>query len=73
MSDYTAFMVTDMMRSVVQYGTGTRGAVPGVPIAAKTGTTNYLKKEIEKWGLKNNDSPDSWFVGFPLYILPRSG
>lgn len=68
MSDYTAFMVTDMMRSVVQYGTGTRGAVPGVPIAAKTGTTNYLKKEIEKWGLKNNDSPDSWFVGYsPLY------
>src|SRR5690606_37699553 len=56
------------MRSVVQYGTGTRGAVPGVPIAAKTGTTNYLEVEIEKWGLKDNDSPDSWFVGYsPLY------
>lgn len=68
MSDYTAFMVTDMMRSVVQYGTGTRGAVPGVPIAAKTGTTNYLENEIEKWGVKSTDSPDSWYVGYsPLY------
>ena len=68
MSDYTAFMVTDMLRSVVQYGTGTRGAVPGVPIAAKTGTTNYLPEEIQKWDVRENDSPDSWYVGYsPLY------
>ncbi|GAB2574796.1 PBP1A family penicillin-binding protein [Gracilibacillus alcaliphilus] len=55
MSDYTAYMVTDMLKTVVQSGTGTDAAVPGVPIAGKTGTTN-LEDEP--------GSPDSWFVGY---------
>lgn len=68
MSDYTAFMITDMLRSAVQYGTATRGAVSGVPIAAKTGTTNYTPDELEKWDVTRKDSPDSWYVGYsPLY------
>ncbi|MFC4404384.1 PBP1A family penicillin-binding protein [Gracilibacillus xinjiangensis] len=61
MSDYTAYMITDMLKSVVQNGTGTNANVNGLPIAGKTGTTN----------LKDQDgSPDSWFTGYtPNYTI----
>ncbi|MFA4885233.1 MAG: penicillin-binding protein 1A [Desulfotomaculaceae bacterium] len=49
MKPTTAFLVTDMMRSVVQSGTGT-GAQISRPTAGKTGTTDEGK--------------DLWFVGF---------
>jgi len=39
-----------MMEGVVSGGTGTRAAVPGWPVAGKTGTTTAAK--------------DAWFVGF---------
>ncbi|SHK03193.1 transglycosylase domain-containing protein [Desulforamulus aeronauticus] len=46
----TAYLVTDMMRSVVQSGTGTRANLGARPVAGKTGTTD--------------DGKDTWFVGF---------
>lgn len=46
----TAFMLTDMLQSVVKYGTGTRAQLPGWPVAGKTGTTN--------------DAKDIWFAGY---------
>lgn len=46
----TSFLMTKMMRNVVEGGTGTAAKKVGVPIAGKTGTTN--------------DSFDAWFVGF---------
>ena len=46
----TAWIVTDMMREVVQRGTATAAKKLGRPAAGKTGTTN--------------DSKDAWFVGF---------
>ncbi|WP_186577772.1 transglycosylase domain-containing protein [Aquibacillus kalidii] len=56
MQDYTAYMVTDMLKSVLQSpGTGTEAAVPGLPIAGKTGTTNLTT---------GDGSPDSWFSGY---------
>ncbi|MCM3224674.1 transglycosylase domain-containing protein [Terribacillus saccharophilus] len=54
MSESTAYMVTDMMRSVMTEGTGTLANVSGLDIAGKTGTTN---KEGQK------GSPDSWMNG----------
>ncbi|KAB8138449.1 PBP1A family penicillin-binding protein [Gracilibacillus oryzae] len=55
MADYTAYMITDMLKSVVQEGTGTNANINGLPIAGKTGTTN----------LEDQDgSPDSWFTGY---------
>lgn len=68
MSDYTAFMITDMLKSVVQYGTGTRAKVPGLNIAGKTGTTNFTDEEKAKYHVKRGGAKDSWFVGYtPKY------
>jgi penicillin-binding protein 1A len=51
----TAYIMTDMLKSVVQSGTGRRVRALGRPVAGKTGTTNNLF--------------DAWFLGFtPNYI-----
>jgi penicillin-binding protein 1A len=65
MKDYTAYMITDMLKSVVKPGgTGTLANVPGLHIAGKTGTTNYDKETRQKYGLPKGAVPDSWFVGY---------
>lgn len=57
MADYTAYMVTDMLKSVITHpeGTGRAAQIQGIPIAGKTGTTNVVGKD----GANN-----SWFVGY---------
>ncbi|WP_307891829.1 PBP1A family penicillin-binding protein [Bacillus swezeyi] len=68
MSDYTAFMMTDMLKTAVQTGTGTAAQVPGVTVAGKTGTTNFNESDIKKHGLNPKGARDSWFVGYtPQY------
>ncbi|MGC8230443.1 transglycosylase domain-containing protein [Pseudobacillus badius] len=64
MSDYTAYMITDMLKDVVDEGTGRRANIPGLPLAGKTGTTNYTAKEKREWNIPSSASPDSWFVGY---------
>ncbi|SDY88632.1 penicillin-binding protein 1A [Evansella caseinilytica] len=65
MNDYTAFIVTDVMKTVVEgsEGTGRLAAVPGVPIAGKTGSSNYSEEEKQKYNIQNGIK-DSWFVGY---------
>ncbi|WP_033828645.1 transglycosylase domain-containing protein [Bacillus andreraoultii] len=63
MNDYTAFMISDMLKTVVQSGTGARAQVPGVQIAGKTGTTNYTAKEKKDYNIADG-SPDAWFAGY---------
>jgi penicillin-binding protein 1A len=46
----TAYVITNLMQSVVASGTGHRASVIGRPVAGKTGTTN--------------ESKDAWFVGY---------
>jgi len=68
MSDYTAFMITDMLKSVVKYGTGKQAYVSGINIAGKTGTTNFDEKEKAKYNVEPGGAKDSWFVGYtPKY------
>ena len=45
-----AYLITNLMESVVQSGTGHRAAAIKRPVAGKTGTTNDMK--------------DAWFVGY---------
>ncbi len=51
----TAYLITDMMKAVIQEGTGRRARELGRPLAGKTGTTNDLY--------------DAWFVGFSPQIV----
>ncbi|WP_405101881.1 transglycosylase domain-containing protein [Oceanobacillus sp. FSL H7-0719] len=54
MKDSTAYMVTDMMKSVMTNGTWTGGSLNGLPVAGKTGTTN----------LDDGSAGDRWFTGY---------
>jgi len=49
-SPQTSYLITSLMQSVIQEGTGQRAKALGRPAAGKTGTTN--------------DTRDAWFVGF---------
>ncbi len=49
-SPQTAYLVTNLMQSVVKEGTGRAARAIGVPAAGKTGTTNEFK--------------DAWFIGY---------
>ncbi|WJE54881.1 PBP1A family penicillin-binding protein [Bacillus cereus] len=70
MEDYTAYMITDMLRSVVKSGTGTTANVSTLDVAGKTGTTNYSAEDIEKYGIPASASRDSWFAGYtPQYTM----
>ncbi|MDN4493832.1 penicillin-binding protein 1A [Ureibacillus aquaedulcis] len=67
MNDYTAYMVTDILRDVVSTkpgASGTAAAVSGLDIAGKTGTTNYAADEFDKFDLPESSVPDSWFSGY---------
>jgi penicillin-binding protein 1A len=50
-----AYVMTHLMKEVVQFGTAARANVIGRPIAGKTGTTQ--------------DSRDGWFIGFSPRVV----
>ena len=54
-SPQTAYLMTSMMESVVQQGTGRRARVLKRPLAGKTGTTN--------------DYYDAWFLGYSPQLV----
>ncbi|GIN96559.1 penicillin-binding protein 2A [Siminovitchia terrae] len=67
MKDSTAYMVTDMLKDVLSGKAGATGgaaAIPGLPVAGKTGTTNYTQKEMLENNIPDGSSPDSWFAGY---------
>ena len=55
MTPQTAYIMSSLLKEVVQDGTGWRARVLGRPVAGKTGTTN--------------DEQDAWYMGFSPYLL----
>lgn len=51
----SSFLALNMMRGVIEHGTGRRARVLNRPLAGKTGTTN--------------DQVDAWFIGFSPQVL----
>ena len=70
MSDATAFMITDVLKSAVTTGVSGAAKVPGVNVAAKTGTTNLTSSIIYKYGYRSDAVNDAWVVGYdPEYAI----
>ena len=65
MKETTAYMMTEMMKTVLTYGTGRGAYLPWLPQAGKTGTSNYTDEEIENH-IKTTQfvAPDEMFVGY---------
>ncbi|MFZ2304179.1 MAG: penicillin-binding protein PBP1A [Streptococcus suis] len=71
MSEETAYLMTDMMKSVMEVGYGLNASVTGVPMAGKTGTSNYTDTEMEsiiaaipEAAYNTMVVPDENFVGY---------
>ncbi|BDB09828.1 penicillin-binding protein PBP1A [Streptococcus toyakuensis] len=71
MKETTAYMMTEMMKTVLYSGIGRDAYISWLPQAGKTGTSNYTDEEIEKY-VKNTGyvAPDESFVGYtPKYSM----
>lgn len=71
MEDYTAFMVTNILKWSTENGMSKSASnIPGIEIAAKTGTTNFDSDFIKKNGLRSDALNDLWVTGFsPDYAV----
>ncbi|MET7356930.1 penicillin-binding transpeptidase domain-containing protein [Streptomyces sp. NPDC005562] len=56
MNPATAMQLREMMTDVVEKGTGTNAAIPGVTVGGKTGTAQH--------GIDNNGTPYAWFISW---------
>ncbi|VJI63707.1 penicillin-binding protein 1A [Streptococcus pneumoniae] len=65
MKETTAYMMTEMMKTVLTYGTGRNAYLAWLPQAGKTGTSNYTDEEIENH-IKTSQfvAPDELFAGY---------
>lgn len=64
----TAAELTTAMEGVVSEGTGTNAAIPGVPVAGKTGTAETPSDEACGGGAEENQG---WFMGFAPADHPK--
>ncbi|MFJ7847619.1 PBP1A family penicillin-binding protein [Peribacillus sp. NPDC097224] len=66
MKDSTAFIVTDMLKSVMteSYGTGRLANIPGLPVAGKTGSTNFTPAQRAANNIPASGVKDSWMAGY---------
>ncbi|WP_139822713.1 transglycosylase domain-containing protein [Tuberibacillus sp. Marseille-P3662] len=63
MHDYTAYMMTDMLKTVMTSGTGAKAHLSGIPVAGKTGSTNIPNALREQYNI-GDGLLDSWFAGY---------
>ena len=68
MKEATAYMMTDMLKSVITAGLGYNANISGLYHAGKTGTSNYddneLKKLTKDYNYSSIVTPDESFVGY---------
>lgn len=68
MKETTAYMMTDMLKSVITAGIGYNANISGLYHAGKTGTSNYddneLKKLTKDYSYSSIVTPDESFVGY---------
>ncbi len=72
-SGHVAGLVQRMMVAVVEFGTGTSAAIPGVTVAGKTGTAELANTTTSNGGsvANANQLTDAWFVGYAPVGNPR--
>ncbi len=72
-SGHVAGLVQRMMVAVVEYGTGTAAAIPGVTVAGKTGTAELANTTTSNGQSVTNANQltDAWFVGYAPVGKPR--
>ena len=65
MKETTAYMMTEMLKTVLTSETGYNAYIPWIPQAGKTGTSNYTDDEIENH-IKTRQlvAPDELFTGY---------
>jgi peptidoglycan glycosyltransferase len=70
-----ASLVQRMMVAVVQIGTGTAAAIPGVEVAGKTGTAELVNSSNSNPNQANQANQfkdtDAWFVGYAPVGAPK--
>ncbi|QNQ82300.1 PBP1A family penicillin-binding protein [Lactobacillus sp. PV012] len=71
MKDYTAYMMTDMLKGVFTgKGSGTAARIDNLYEAGKTGTVKYSEDDLVKYPQYANSPKDAWFVGYTkLYSM----
>jgi peptidoglycan glycosyltransferase len=69
-SKRVARTVEQLMVGVVQHGTGTSAAIPGVSVAGKTGTAE-LGSTVGPTGTQTAGDTDAWFAAFAPTRRPR--
>lgn len=71
MEDYTAYMLTEMLKGTFQaYGSAYGYGINGVNVAAKTGTGTYGDEVYSEYQLPENAAKDVWITGYtPQYTM----
>ncbi|MFY2152175.1 transglycosylase domain-containing protein [Mammaliicoccus sciuri] len=71
MEDYTAYMLTEMLKGTFQaYGSAYGYGINGVNVAAKTGTGTYGDEVYTEYQLPENAAKDVWITGYsPQYTM----
>lgn len=71
MSDSTAYLINNILQYAVDVlGTGGGSRRPGYTVAAKTGTSNMPKEQLEKLNIPDGSANDLWTVAYtPEYAV----
>ncbi|MCG3412249.1 transglycosylase domain-containing protein [Staphylococcus massiliensis] len=71
MKDSTAFMLAEMLKGTFEpYGSAFGKGVPGINLAAKTGTGTYAQQIYDQYNLPDSAAKDVWINGFtPKYSM----